>query len=162
MSDNAIAEKGYRYRYRYRSLLPLFFIFLIIICICRIFLLILHKKNNTNHKHNYYHYEVHDKESSCHGLQPQPQLQWCYAHTEQMDWQMRCAEETTLSARLHKLITKPYSRTGEPHLRVSWRAVIIERIWKVNWFRTRSTFSGKESTRSGKTVNLFRGHSQRF
>ena len=32
----------------------------------------------------------------------------------------------------------------------------------VNEFSTRSTFSGKESTESGKTVNLFRCHSQRF
>ena len=39
---------------------------------------------------------------------------------------------------------------------------VNKRIWKVNWFRTRSTFSGKESTESGKTVNLFRCHSQRF
>ena len=83
--------------------------------------------NNNTHTINHI-YEVHNKESSCHGLQPQPQLQWCYAHTEQMDRQMRCAEDTTLSARLHKRITKPHPRAGEPHLRVSWRAVIIERI----------------------------------
>ena len=58
-------------------------------------------------------------------------LQWCDAHTEQMDRQMRCAEDTTLSARIYKLITKPYSRTGEPHLRVSRRAVNIDEILKI-------------------------------
>ena len=36
---------------------------------------------------------------------------------------MHCAEDATLSARIYKLITKPYSGTGKPHLRVSWRAV---------------------------------------
>ena len=112
----------------FRQFGTVFFIFLIIICISRFFLLTLHSINNTNHKHNFYHYEVHDKESSCHGLQPQPQLQWCDAHTEQMDRQMRCVEDTTLSARVHKHITKPHSRTGEPHLRVSWRAVKSTKI----------------------------------